>query len=71
MVVLTVFFLICLKHRTNNTSISENEIFEDIFKNELKISYNIIYKFMKELNVDLSFDNWKTYCHKYSCIPHV
>jgi hypothetical protein len=55
----------------NNASISENEIFEDVFKNELKISYNIIYQFMKELKVDLSFDNWKTYCQKYSCIPHV
>ena len=55
----------------NTKTISENEIFEDIFKNELIISYNIIHKFIKQFKIDLSFNNWKIYCHKYSDIPYI
>ena len=59
-------------HAVKNTkTVSENEIFEDIFKNELTISYNIIDNFMKQFKIDISFNNWKTYCQKYSNIPFI
>jgi hypothetical protein len=59
-------------HAVKNTkTVSENEIFEDIFKNELTISYNIIHNFMKQFKIDISFNNWKTYCQKYSNIPFI
>ena len=49
----------------------KSQIFEEIFMNELIISYNIISKFIKIFKIELSFCTWKSFCYKYSDIPTI
>ena len=43
--------------------------FENIFSNELTISYNVIYSFTSSFKIKLCLQTWKYFCYKNTYIP--
>lgn len=55
---------------TNEKDITKDILyFENIFCNELHISYDIINSFITTFKIKLSYEKWKVFCYKNTYIP--
>ena len=64
--ILTNYMINCIFKKIPRIPNNNHLVFTNYYKNEIDISYNIIYNFLKRFKIILPYNSWVYFCYMHS-----